>query len=193
MTETVNGVPAVHATTVDEWRAWLAENGRSARSVWLIIYHKRSPIPSPLFGEAVEHALCFGWVDSKAIRRDAESFYLTFSPRNPKSTWSLVNRERVRRLTEAGLMMPEGQAMIDMAKRTGTWDCLAAAQNGIEPDDLRALLDADPTAAQHFRAFPPSARRLILQWIAKAKRPETRQRRLARTVELARQNIRAPH
>jgi uncharacterized protein YdeI (YjbR/CyaY-like superfamily) len=187
--ETLDGIPVVDVTSVAQWRAWLA--AARVPAAWLVIRRKHSSTPGVLVHEAMEQALCFGWIDSKALKRDAESTYLCFTPRNPKSTWSKVNRERVARLTDAGLMTPPGQAMVDLARRTGTWDALAEAQDGVVPPDLRRALDA--TAAAHFAAFPPSSRRLILEWIAKAKRPETRQRRIATTVELARENVRAAH
>jgi uncharacterized protein YdeI (YjbR/CyaY-like superfamily) len=175
---------------VDEWRGWLAANGRAERMVWLVV-HREGDGPGVDFRRAVEHALCFGWIDSKTIKRDDRTTYQCFTPRNPRSTWSKVNRERIERLTAAGLMTPAGQELIDLAKRTGTWDLLADAQNLIVPADLHAALAAKPSADQHFRAFPPSARRTILEWITLAKRPETRASRIEQTVTQAAQNERA--
>ncbi len=188
--ETLDGIAVLKVTSVAQWREWLASRGTAA-AVWLVIRRKHSASPGVLVHEAMEQALCFGWIDSKALRRDAESTYLCFTPRNPKSTWSRVNRDRVARLTAAGLMTPSGQALVDLARRTGTWDALAEAQDGVVPPDLARAFDA--VAAAHFAAFPPSSKRLILKWIAKAKRPETRQRRIATTAELARENVRAAH
>ncbi len=191
--ETLNGVQILYARTRTEWREWLGGNCQSKTSVWLIVYHKRSNTPSVRFHDAIVDALCFGWVDSKAIPRDGESFCLLFSLRNPKSTWGKANRERAEEMTEQGLMMPSGQAVIDLAKQTGTWDELADAQNLAIPDDLQRLFDEHNTAFKNFQAFPPSSQRLILEWIAKAKRAETRERRIAQTVELAGSNVRANH
>ncbi|WP_326958559.1 YdeI/OmpD-associated family protein [Amycolatopsis sp. NBC_01286] len=188
--ETLDGIAVLKVTSVAQWREWLASRGTAA-AVWLVIRRKHSASPGVLVHEAMEQALCFGWIDSKALRRDAESTYLCFTPRNPKSTWSRVNRDRVARLTAAGLMTPSGQAVVDLARRTGTWDALAEAQDGVVPPDLARAFDA--VAAAHFAAFPPSSKRLILEWIAKAKRPETRQRRITTTAELARENVRAAH
>ncbi|WP_460662228.1 YdeI/OmpD-associated family protein [Kribbella swartbergensis] len=179
---------ALACTTADEWRAWLAANGRVERSVWLIIHRDEAGIG---LTSAVEHALCFGWIDSKTVQRDDRTTYQCFTPRNPRSTWSKVNRDRVERLTAAGLMAPAGQELVDLAKRTGTWDLLADAQNLIVPADLQAALDENPVADKHFRAFPPSARRTILEWITLAKRPETRARRIRQTVDQAALNQRA--
>ncbi len=191
--ETINGIPTYYAKTRDEWRAWLDKNGSSAQAVWLIVYRNQSKTPSVHFKEAIVDALCFGWVDSKALPRDDESFYLMCSPRNPKSTWGRVNRERAEEMIRQGLMMPSGQAAIDLAKKTGTWDALADAQNGVIPDDLQKLFDKNSTAFKYFQAFPTSSKRVILEWIAKAKKPETRQRRMMQTVELAAKNKKANH
>lgn len=191
--EIVDGTPAVRAKSLQEWRSWLDENGRRTPRIWLIIYKKGTLVDSVRFRDAIEHALCFGWVDSKAVTRDRDSCYLMFSPRNPKSSWGRANRERAERLTEAGYMRPAGQKVIVEAKASGKWDEHADAQNLVVPDDLQAALEANQPALTHFLAFPPSSRRLILQWISSAKKPGTRERRITRTVELAAQNIRANH
>src|SRR3954471_16111065 len=114
--------------TVEEWRAWLAQYGRTEKAVWVVVHRKGSPVGIEL-AQAVEHALCFGWIDSLTKSRDGQSTYQTFTPRNPRSTWSQVNRDRVERLEAAGLMEPPGRELIELAKRTGTWDCLAEAQS----------------------------------------------------------------
>ena len=177
-------------STAEEWRAWLEANGRSAREVWLVVHHKASARAGIPMDEAVEHALCYGWIDGQARKGDDLSFCVRFSPRNPKSTWSKVNRARVERLVERGLMTEHGQAMVDLARRTGTWDLLAEAQDGIVPADLRDLLDRDEVASRNFQAMSPSSKRAVLEGIARAKRPETRRRRLVEAVELARKEVR---
>jgi len=120
--EIKDGRQAVYAKTRTEWRKWLAENSRTEKTVWLILYHKKSKTESVLIAEAMEEALCFGWIDSKAKKRDDESFYLTFTPRNPKSKWSQINRDRVENLTSQGLMTEQGQKLVDIAKATGKWE-----------------------------------------------------------------------
>jgi uncharacterized protein YdeI (YjbR/CyaY-like superfamily) len=121
--ETKDGKKAVYAKTRTVWRKWLAKNGQSETSVWLILYHKRSKVPCVNLNDATEEALCFGWIDSLAKSRDAESYYLTFTPRNPKkSKWSAPNRERAARMIEQGLMTEHGQKMIDLAKEKGLWE-----------------------------------------------------------------------
>jgi uncharacterized protein YdeI (YjbR/CyaY-like superfamily) len=191
--ETVQGVPTVRAENTEDWRSWLAEHGRSEARVAVVLFRKKSELLTVRYQDAVEHALCFGWVDYKGMKRDDESFYLFFSPRGPKSTWSSVNRERAERMIQSGLMTEAGQAMIDLAKGTGTWEAHRDADNLVMPHDLQALLDANDAAWSNFSSFPPSSQRLILGWIATAKRPETRQRRMAQTVALAAENIGANH
>lgn len=176
-----------------QWRDWLAQNCETRDEIWLVMYRKGSGTSSVDYGAAIEEALCFGWVDSKAIRRDEVSRYQRFSPRRPTSRWSKVNRERVERLIERGLMAGPGQAVIDLAKRKGTWDANADAESGIVPDDLTAALSRNRRASDHFDAFPPSSRKRILGWISTAKRAETRMRRIEQTVALAEHNRRAQH
>lgn len=189
--EVVEGVPAFHAADRAAWRGWLAANSEQCSAVWLVLTKQSSALSSVGYAEAVEEALCFGWVDSKTLRRDDESRYQRFSPRNPKSTWVRSNRERAERMIAEGRMAPSGQAAIDLAKRTGTWDALAAAEDGVIPDDLQHALDANAAAAANFEGFSRSARVAILSWIETAKRPETRAKRIAETVDLAAEGKRA--
>ncbi|TAL31284.1 MAG: hypothetical protein EPN93_18155 [Spirochaetes bacterium] len=120
--EPINPTKTLHAASTEEWRRWLSDNGQIEKSVWLIIYHKNSTTLSVRWHDAIENALCFGWVDSKAIKRDKESCFLKFTPRNPKSRWGKRNRERALKMIESGLMTRFGQALIDSAKGTGKWD-----------------------------------------------------------------------
>src|SRR5687768_13290439 len=123
--ETKDGKQAVYAVKRAEWRKWLHENSQTERSVWLILYHKKSKVESVNLIDATEEALCFGWIDSLCKKRDAESFYLTFTPRNPKkSKWSKPNIERAERMIEQGLMTEHGQRVIDIAKQTGKWETI---------------------------------------------------------------------
>jgi uncharacterized protein YdeI (YjbR/CyaY-like superfamily) len=189
--EPQNGVKIVRARTRAEWRKWLEDNCRTEKSARLIIYHKKSKTPSVLFEEAIEEATCFGWVDSKTNRRDEESFYLLFSPRNPRSTWGKISKARTEKMIREGWMTPCGQAVIDQAKANGAWQALEDAHNAVIPPDLQELFDRDETAYRNFQAFSESVRRNILEWILKAKKPETRQRRIAQTVALAARNVKA--
>ncbi|WP_431242397.1 YdeI/OmpD-associated family protein [Flavobacterium sp. P21] len=120
--ETKDGKLAVYAPTRQDWRNWLDANSQIEKSVWLILYHKKSKTPSINLIEATEEALCFGWIDSLCKKRDAESYYLTFSHRNPKtSKWSTPNIERAERLIAQNLMTEHGQKLIDIAKEQGKW------------------------------------------------------------------------
>lgn len=120
--EIKDGRQAVYARTRADWRKWLKQNGQKEKSVWLILYHKKSKVESINLNDATEEALCFGWIDSLCKKRDSESYYLTFTPRNPKSNWSKSNIERAERMIEQGLMTEHGQQLIDLAKKAGKWD-----------------------------------------------------------------------
>jgi uncharacterized protein YdeI (YjbR/CyaY-like superfamily) len=110
------------AKTTEDWRRWLLENCQTEKVVWLLIFHKKSKTQSILWTDAIENALCFGWVDSMALKRDKESCYLKFTPRNPKSKWSKRNRERAGEMIKRGLMTKYGQNLIDIALSTDRWD-----------------------------------------------------------------------
>ncbi len=186
-----NGVQTFHAKSRAEWREWLSHHHQSEQSVWLIIYKKDCDIPSVYYPEAVDEALCFGWIDSKPNKRDTQSYFQFFSKRNPKSNWSQVNKEKVAKLLDQGLMAPAGLEMIEIAKQSGTWTALDEVENMTIPADLRALFDQNATAWKNWESFPRSAKRGILEWILNAKRPETRRKRIEETVTLASDNIRA--
>ena len=145
------------------------------------------------YNEAVEEAICFGWIDSIANKRDDESKYQFFSVRKPKSNWSKANRDRANKMIGQGLMASSGQALIDLAKKTGTWEALVDAQNSVVPNDLQKLFNKNKIAFKNFQAFPPSSKRIILEWILNAKKTETRQHRINQTVQLAAKNIKANH
>ncbi len=189
--ELKNNIKTFHATSQKEWRKWLQKNHATEKSVWLIIYKKESGVKSVYYPEAVDEALCFGWIDSKPNKRDAESYYQFFSVRNPKSNWSKVNKAKVERLLIAGQMTEAGQKMIDLAKQNGTWSALDEVEEAVLPADLQKLFDKSKTAFKNWSAFPPSARKGILQWILNAKSNETRQKRIDETVALAAKNVRA--
>jgi len=181
----------VHPKTRDAWRRWLAENHGSSDGVWLVYFKKASGKPRIEYGEAVEEALCFGWVDSKGETIDDERAMLKFTPRNPKSAWSKPNKERVEKLIEEGTMTEVGLAAIATAKRNGTWSALDSVEALKVPADLAKALAANKKAKGYFDAFSPSSRKIILWWIESAKQQETREKRVAETVRLAARNIKA--
>lgn len=189
MKETFKDKKTFHAKTRKAWRNWLEKNHHTEKNVWLIIYNMQSKTNSVYYDEAVEEALCFGWIDSVKYKRDEDSAYQYFSPRKLKSNWSRSNRERVNKLMKLGLMTPSGQKLVDHAKKTGTWEILVDIQNYVIPDDLQKMLDKNKTAHKNFLAFTNSTKRMILEWILNAKRPETRLKRINETVKLASKNL----
>ena len=184
---------SVFVKSRNEWRNWLAEFSLTRDNVWLIIYHKKSGTPSITYNEAAEEALCFGWIDSKPNKRDQESYYLFFAKRNPKSNWSMANRERVERMMKLKQMTPEGLKLVELAKERGTWLALTEVQDSILPEDLKKALAKNKVAKEYFEQFPPSSKRIILEWILNAKKEETRSKRITETVELAAKGIKANH
>ncbi len=191
--ETKNGIKTFYAKNRKAWRNWLEKDHVKESSVWLIIYRKKTAHPSVYYDEAVEEALCFGWIDSKPNKRDGESYYQFFSKRNSKSNWSKINKEKVAGLLEKGLIAAAGLAAIDIAKKNGTWEALNDVDNMVIPADLNAALNKNKTALKYWHNFSNSSKKGILQWILNAKKPETRQRRIEDTVALAFKNIKANH
>lgn len=185
------GIAAVTARDRTVWRAWLKEHHAAAKNVWLIIHRTKSGVPSVQYAAAVEEALCFGWIDSTPNKRDEKSFYLYFAKRSPRSKWSALNKRRVEKLTKQRKMAPAGRAMVELAKRTGTWTALEASDRMVVPKDLAAAFRRIPGARKYFLAFPPSRKKAILEWINSAKQPATRERRVTETAVLAAKNIRA--
>jgi uncharacterized protein YdeI (YjbR/CyaY-like superfamily) len=192
--EAMDGAPAIVAPSTAAWRAWLDQHAATTPAAWLVMDRSRAADGGGVgvgYEDAVCQALCVGWIDSVVRPRDDRTRYQRFSPRNPKSTWVRSNRERVARLIASGEMAPAGMALVDAAKASGSWDLLADVEDGIVPADVQAALDEVPVAAEHFSAFPPSARKAILIWIVTAKKPETRAARIATTVEKAARGERA--
>jgi uncharacterized protein YdeI (YjbR/CyaY-like superfamily) len=182
---------SIHPQTRLEWRDWLAQHHRQNQGIWLISYKKGTGKSRFNYDEAVEEALCVGWIDSKPNKLDAERSLLWFAPRKKETGWSKLNKERVERLIEQELMMPAGLAKVEAAQADGSWNALDAIEALEIPLDLEQALIAHGDAKQNFGAFPKSVKRGILEWIASAKKPETRAKRIAETAQLAAQNLRA--
>ena len=172
------------------WRAWLAAHGGSATQVWLLLHKKHVGEPSVTYDEAVEEALCWGWIDGLTNRWDERSYAVRFTPRKPASVWSESNVVRVERMIAKGLMMPAGQALVDEAKRRGTWDEAASGRLDVTPPDLEEALAADPAALARWRAWAPTHRRPYIYWVLEAKRAETRSRRVAEVARRAAAGLR---
>jgi uncharacterized protein YdeI (YjbR/CyaY-like superfamily) len=186
-----DGVATFYACNRKAWRRWLQKNHAGEKNVWLIIYRMGSGIPSVYYKEAVEEALCFGWIDSKANKRDDKSFYQYFAKRNPKSKWSKVNKDTVAQLTEQGLMAAAGVAAIERAKANGTWTALDEVEQLLVPEELAKAFAKNKKAWKNFEAFPRSVKRAILEWLSNAKKSETRVKRIETIVSKAAQNLRA--
>ncbi len=183
--------PHVHADDRATWRAWLEANHATAGGAWLVTWRRQSGRVGLDYEAAVEEALCFGWVDSTGGRVDDERGKLYFAPRKPRSAWAATNKARVERLIAADRMAPAGHAAIERAKANGSWEVLDGPERLEVPKDLSIALDARPTAAVNFAAFPPSARKMQLAWIALALKPVTRAARIAAVAESAARNERA--
>jgi uncharacterized protein YdeI (YjbR/CyaY-like superfamily) len=181
----------VHPETRAEWRAWLAEHHASSDGVWLVWWKPHTGRPAISYDDAVEEALSFGWIDSKGGTLGEDRSMLWFSPRKRGSAWSRPNKLRVERLLREGLMAEAGLARVEEAKRDGSWTRLDAVWDLVVPDDLEAAFADHPGARAHWDAFPPSARRAILEWIVQARRADTRARRVEETARLAARGERA--
>jgi len=168
-----------------EWRQWLQEHHDKKQSVWIIQYRKKSNVPSITWSDAVDEALCFGWIDSTARTIDSEKFMQFFTRRKPKSVWSKINKEKVARLLEQNLIAPAGLAAIEIAKQNGSWTILDEVEEVIIPHDLNMEFNNHSGSSDYFLGLSRSVRKSILQWLVLAKRPETRQKRITEIAELA--------
>ena len=180
-----------YADSKVSFRNWLIENHEKEQNIWLIIYKKDSRTPSITYDQAVDEALCFGWVDSSIKKRDEVSFLQYFAKRNPKSNWSRVNKLKVERLLKEDLMMEAGLKMIAIAKESGTWTALDDVENLINPPDLQVEFDKNSLAQEYFELFPRSVKRGILEWLLNAKQLETRMKKINEIVSKAERNERA--
>lgn len=170
-----------------DWRRWLAVNHASAPRVWLVSAKKSSGRQRLSYDDAVEEALCFGWVDSTVRRVDDDRNEQLFTPRRRGGTWAATNKARVARLTADGLMAEAGLAAVAAAQADGSWTLLDDVEALRLPDDLVAALAADPSAERGFDGLTMSVRKQALWWIVSAKREDTRARRIAAVVAAARE------
>jgi uncharacterized protein YdeI (YjbR/CyaY-like superfamily) len=185
------GRPLIHPESIAEWRRWLTEHHADTNGVWLAGWKRASGKPSLDYGQIVEEALCFGWIDGLFNTLDDERQAQLLTPRRRGSGWSRSNKERVERLLADGRMTEAGLRVIEAAKADGSWSLLDASEALIEPPELSAALDANPEARRQWDAFPKSPRKALIFWVTSAKRPETRQRRVATIVEEAAHGRRA--
>ncbi|RDC65578.1 YdeI/OmpD-associated family protein [Adhaeribacter pallidiroseus] len=176
-------------TSRPEWRQWLTENHRAKQSVWLIYYSKQSDIPTVTYQEAVNEALCFGWIDSTKKSLGNGTAMQFFCKRKPNSVWSKINKGKIQRLISEGLLMPAGYQSMRTAEQNGFWTILDEVEELTIPPDLEEAFAMQPGAQDYFLNLSKSVKKSILQWLVLAKRPDTRQKRIAEIAELAGQQL----
>lgn len=176
-------------TSKEDWRNWLKKNHIERDSIWLIFYRKNSPRHNLSWSDAVDEALCFGWIDSTRKTIDQESYTQYFCKRKPKSNWSRVNKEKIKVLIEEGLMEEAGYKSIAIAKENGSWTILDKVEALEVPDDLQAALAQQPGAGEFFDSLSKSVKKNLLYWVISAKRTETRQKRIGEIAENASKNL----
>ena len=181
----MNDRPLLEFTSRAQFRAWLEANHDSSPGIWLAVGKKDNPVSTLYYNDAVEEALCFGWIDATMRRLDEHRFMQLYTPRKTGGNWAASNKARVERLTAAGLMTPAGLAAIERAKADGSWNRLDEIEAMVMPADLTEALVAKPGAQEGFGGLAESERKQLLYWIATAKRPQTRARRIAETVDAA--------
>lgn len=174
----------IYPTDNIQWREWLASNHLECSGIWLI-YNKKikgKELPGLSWSEAVDTALCFGWIDSKKLPIDEKQFMQFFSKRKPKSGWSRINKEKVKHLIDLGLMTDVGLKTIDAARRDGSWNALDVVEKLIIPEDLALMLTEHSRCEVFFSSLSNSVKKSIFYWLLSAKREETRNRRLAEII-----------
>ena len=191
MARKLDTLPVLDAPTRAQWRTWLTAHHTQPDGIWLTLYKKAQGPGYLNYAEAVEEALCFGWIDSVPRKGNELCYQQYFSPRKPGSVWSGLNKRRIAALRAAGQLHPAGIAKIETAQQDGSWATLDAVDALELPPDLAAAFAQHAAAHQNFQAFPPSARKHILQQLIAVKRAETRRQRIARILEQAARNERA--
>jgi len=175
----------------DEWRAWLQENHATQKEAWLVILKNHGTEPGVFYEEAVEEAVCFGWIDGMMKGTDASFYYLRFSPRKRGSIWSVSNQNRVERLIAQGRMAEAGMAKVREAKENGEWEAAIRREDTSSlPADLREALEKNAVARANYERYSASQKKQFLYWIASAKTEKTRQKRIQETVEMVATNKR---
>lgn len=177
--------PVFYPETMAAWRKWLEKNHLSEQAVWLVFHAKKSGRKTITWSEAVDVALCYGWIDSKKVKVDEHTAHQFFSKRKAKSTWSKINKEKVDRLIDAGLMKPAGYAIIEIAKQNGSWTILDDIEALIIPDDLEAALKQHTSAKDYFMGLSKSIKKMMLYWVKTARQTETREKRINEIATLA--------
>jgi uncharacterized protein YdeI (YjbR/CyaY-like superfamily) len=172
-----------------EWRQWLEKNHQSEKSVWLVYYRANTKVDSLSWSDAVDEALCFGWIDSTKKTIDEEKYMQYFSNRKPKSSWSKINKDKVAKLIENNLMTKAGFESIDIAKQNGSWSFLDDVEALVIPKDLQEELGNHKGSRQFFDSLSKSNKKILLHWVISAKRVETRQKRVLEIAVSARDHL----
>lgn len=175
--------------TKEQWHKWLRENHTRENGIWLLQYNKKSGRPSVSWSDAVDEALCFGWIDSIKKKLNDESAIQYFGKRKPKSTWSKINKQKIEKLTSENRMSQAGLDIIAIAKENGSWEILDSVEELIIPEDLALELSNRENATIFFQSLSKSVRKMMLQWIVLAKRPETRQKRILEIADAAEKKL----
>lgn len=171
------------------WLAWLEEHNAASKGVWLKIAKKEAGIPSVSYAEALEGALCYGWIDGQKAPLDEQFWLQKFTPRRSKSSWSKINCEKAQTLIAAGRMQPAGLHQVELAQADGRWDTAYASQHTISvPEDLQQELDQHPVARAFFESLDRANRYAVLYRVTTAKKPETRAAWISRLVEMLERN-----
>jgi uncharacterized protein YdeI (YjbR/CyaY-like superfamily) len=169
------------------WRSWLGKNYDNKQGVWLVYFKKESGKPRVAYSDAVEEALCFGWIDSTMRPLDEERYMQLFTPRKPKSEWSKLNKQRVDKLIEQGKMTPAGLEKIEISKQNGHWEKLDHVEALLMPDDLAREIRKYKKALAFFETLKTTNKKYLLHWLNNAKREETRKKRIGEIVMALRQ------
>ena len=172
-----------------DWRKWLELNHKKEDAVWLIFYKKKSRKHNLSWSEAVDEALCFGWIDSTKRTIDSDKYKLYFSKRKAKSNWSTINKDKLKTLIDQGLMEEEGYKSIEVAKENGSWTILDEVEALVVPEDLKEELVNHKGAIAYFDSLSKSDKKILLYWVVSAKRSETRQKRILEIAESASKNL----
>lgn len=173
----------------EEWRNWLKRNHLKRDSIWLIFYRKDSSNPNLNWSEAVDEALCFGWIDSTKKSIDDERYMQYFCKRKPKSNWSKINKDKVKILIEQGLMEEAGSKSVEIAKENGSWSFLDEVEALVIPEDLKEEFGNHKGSMEYFDSLSKSAKKILLYWVVSAKRKGTRRKRILEIAENASQKL----
>ena len=172
----------VPVESAEQWREWLDEHAATSSGVWIVLWRPSTGRARLDYDDAIREALCFGWIDGQAKTLDDERSMLWFAPRSARSAWAGTNKIRVEQLIAEGRMRPAGQRLIELAKQNGMWTVLDGPEAGIEPAELTTALDAVAAARAQWDDWPPGVRKAAMTSIAFARRPETRDARIAKIV-----------